>query len=178
MASPEIGMIWAQTAQGVIGAQGGIPWQVPEDFTHFRRTTQGHPVIMGRATWDSLPPRFRPLPGRANVVLTRQPHCVAPGAQVAHDLQEALALARVHQPDQIWIIGGAQIYHLGLAYAQRLVITTVDVQVPGTAYAPTWPREQWILQRRDPQTGWHTSSTGIAYRIEDWRRGETVGLSA
>ena len=85
-------LVWAQGHDGAIGRDNTIPWHVPEDMARFKELTIGYPVIMGRKTWDSLPPRFRPLPGRLNVVITRQPHWLAEGAQVAHSLQEALAL--------------------------------------------------------------------------------------
>ncbi len=80
------GLIWAQTPAGVIGLEGALPWRLPEDMAHFREITDGHPVVMGRATWVSLPDRFRPLPGRANVVLSRDPAFVAPGARVVGSL--------------------------------------------------------------------------------------------
>lgn len=192
-----VGMIWAQTPAGVIGANNTVPWDVPEDFAHFRRTTQGHPVVMGRATWDSLPPRFRPLPGRANIVITGQRDWQQPGAQVALTIEQALELAAATNPEQIWIIGGGQIYAAALAYAQRLLITTIDLDLgpkgadPGSAdsasasqdrpnrgrpnltYAPEWERQQWSLAHADPEQGWHISTTGTRYRIHDWHRRST-----
>src|SRR5699024_1639276 len=89
-----LGMIWAQAHGGVIGAGGAMPWHLPEDLAHFKATTAGHPVIMGRATWDSLPPRFRPLPGRRNIVVTRDPRWSAEGAQACRTPDEAVHAAR------------------------------------------------------------------------------------
>jgi dihydrofolate reductase len=178
---PEVGMIWAQTPTGVIGADNTVPWHVPEDFVHFRQTTHGYPVIMGRATWESLPDRYRPLPGRTNVVLTRQTDWAAPGALVAHTLEEALTLASDADPTpgQVWIVGGSQIYAAALPLAQRLLITTVDTEVFGHAFAPDWEQVgHWELSTRDPDHGWHTSHTGLRYRIEDWHRTEGAPLTA
>ena len=98
-----LGLIFARARNGVIGRDNQMPWHLPEDLAHFKATTLGQPVIMGRKTWDSLPPRFRPLPGRLNVVITRQPHWVAEGAQVAHSLPEALALCP--SASQPWVMG-------------------------------------------------------------------------
>lgn len=170
---PEVGMIWAQTPAGVIGADNTVPWHVPEDFAHFRRTTHGFPVIMGRSTWESLPERFRPLPGRTNLVLTRQPAWSAPGALVCHDLGEALMVAGQGDPApaQVWIVGGSQIYAAALPQAHHLLITTVDTEVFGHAFAPDWQESgHWELESRDPEHGWHTSSTGLRYRIDNWHR--------
>ncbi|MGI4895085.1 MAG: dihydrofolate reductase, partial [Janthinobacterium lividum] len=88
-----IGLVWAQSANGIIGVDGRIPWRIPEDMAHFAALTMGSSVVMGRATWESLPPRFRPLPGRRNLVLSRDPGYVAEGAEVVHDLASARASA-------------------------------------------------------------------------------------
>ena len=97
-----ISLIWAQAANGVIGADGTMPWHVPEDMAHFKELTLGSTVLMGRRTWESFPPRFRPLPDRRNVVLTRDPSWTADGAEVVHSLDDGLAL----DPSP-WIIGGS-----------------------------------------------------------------------
>ncbi|HOW96069.1 MAG TPA: dihydrofolate reductase, partial [Mycolicibacterium fallax] len=96
-----LSLIWAQSVSGVIGRDGDIPWQLPEDMAHFKELTLGHPVLMGRATWESLPPRFRPLPGRRNLVLTRDRAYRAEGAEVLTELPADL---------DGWVIGGAQVY--------------------------------------------------------------------
>jgi dihydrofolate reductase len=118
-----LGLIWAQSTSGVIGRDGDIPWQVPEDLIRFKELTVGHTVVMGRLTWDSLPPRFRPLPGRRNVVLTRQPDFTADGATVVHHLDDALT-----DPDT-WVIGGEQIYTLALPRANRCEVTEIDIEL-------------------------------------------------
>lgn len=103
----QIALIYAVAANGVIGRNGSMPWHVPEDLAHFRALTSGCPVIMGRKTWDSLPERFRPLPGRRNIVITRQDGWQARGAEVAHSLEQALEVARSTQADTVWVMGGA-----------------------------------------------------------------------
>ena len=127
-------LIYARAANGVIGKDGAMPWHLPEDLAHFKRLTQGHPVIMGRKTWDSLPARFRPLPGRANIVVTRQADWNEIGAQRASSLREALQLCE--NAEQVWVIGGAQIYAQALPLADELVVTEIDADVEGDAYAP------------------------------------------
>src|SRR4051794_41456904 len=101
MAQRTVAMVWAQAHGGVIGAEGGLPWHLPEDLALFRRLTMGSPVVMGRRTWESLPERFRPLPGRANVVLTSDPGWSAAGAHRAASVEEVLA-----ERDSFWVIGG------------------------------------------------------------------------
>lgn len=162
MTSP-VGMIWAEARGGVIGADGGMPWHVPEDLAHFKSTTLGAPVVMGRRTWESFPPRFRPLPGRRNIVVTRQDDWTDAGAERAGSLEAALALASEGDPDWIWIVGGGQLYREALAGASRLEVTELDVEVDGDTTAPD--RSDWRTVRRDPENGWHTSSSGIRYRF-------------
>src|SRR5262249_28875646 len=116
-----VGLIWAQTASGVIGRAGAIPWRLPEDLARFKDLTLGHTVVMGRRTWESLPARVRPLPGRRNVVLTRQADYMAEGAEVMTSLEGALA------DGDVWVIGGAEIYPLALPYAARCEVTEVDL---------------------------------------------------
>ncbi len=132
---PQIGLIYARAANGVIGKDGAMPWHLPEDLAHFRQLTQGCPVIMGRKTWDSLPPRFRPLPGRRNIVLTRQGGWQANGAEVAADLDQALALCG--SAPQVWVIGGGQVYAQALGAAQRIEVTEIHQDFEGDAHAPT-----------------------------------------
>ena len=131
---PRINLIYARAANGVIGKDNAMPWHLPEDLAHFRQLTQGCPVIMGRKTWDSLPPRFRPLPGRRNVVLTRQLDWAALGAERAGDLAQAIALCA--EAEDIWVMGGAQIYAQAQALAQRIALTEIDREFEGDAYAP------------------------------------------
>ena len=144
---PHIGLIWAQARGGVIGKDGVMPWHLPEDLAHFKRTTLNHPVIMGRKTWDSIPPRFRPLPGRANIVVTRQAHWHAEGAQRAPDLRQALQLCE--NADRIWIIGGAQIYAQALPLADEVVVTEIDADFEGDAFAPALGSEWREVTREE-----------------------------
>ncbi|MDQ2697495.1 MAG: dihydrofolate reductase [Actinomycetota bacterium] len=160
-----LGLIWAEAHGGVIGADGAIPWHVPEDLAHFKAVTMGAPVVMGRRTWDSLPERFRPLPGRRNIVVTRQPEWTADGAEPAGSLEAGLALAG---DGEIWLIGGGELFAEAIGRADVLEVTEVDIEVDGDAYAP--PVEGWSAVARDPADGWHTSRTGIPYRFRTCRR--------
>ncbi|HEX2809185.1 MAG TPA: dihydrofolate reductase [Kineosporiaceae bacterium] len=162
---PTVALIWAEAAGGVIGREGSLPWHLPEDLAHFRDTTRGATVLMGRRTWESLPPRFRPLPGRRNVVLTRDPGWSATGAEVAGSIPAALAASA----DPVWVIGGEQVYRAALRYASRVVRTQVDRTVSGDAYAPALDGG-WRCVPSDPEDGWHTSRTGLRYRITNWER--------
>ncbi|WP_432509434.1 dihydrofolate reductase [Kineococcus auxinigenes] len=162
-----IGMVWAQSPDGVIGDGGRLPWRVPEDLAHFKRLTAGAAVLMGRATWDSLPPRFRPLPGRRNVVLTRDRSWSAEGAEAAHDLDTALDDAL--DAGDVWVVGGGQVYRAALARADVLVVTDVDVRVAGDTTAPE-VGDGWVLTAQEPADGWATSSAGPRFRIRTLRR--------
>ena len=143
----KIGLIWAQARGRVIGKDGAMPWHLPEDLAHFKRVTLNHPVVMGRKTWDSIPPRFRPLPGRTNIVVTRQPDWNENGAQRTSSLREALQLCE--NSAQVWIIGGAQIYAQALPLADELVVTEIDADFDGDAHAPALSAE-WREVARDP----------------------------
>lgn len=162
-----LGLIWAQTPAGVIGADGGIPWRLPEDQVRFRRLTTGHVVLMGRATWDSLPERVRPLPGRENVVLTRSPGWTAPGATVVGSVAEA---ARALAGRDAWVVGGGQVYAAFLDAADRLEVTEVHLNVPGDALAPPVDPAAWRQVGRQADDGWHTSTTGVPYRYLSYLR--------
>ncbi|MFD1811096.1 dihydrofolate reductase [Rhodococcus gannanensis] len=145
-----LGLIWAQANNGVIGRDNAIPWRIPEDMAAFKAVTSGHPVIMGRRTWDSLPPRFRPLSDRRNIVVTRDREWSADGAEVVHSVDDALALAGT---GETWVMGGGEIYAATLDRADRLVVTEVDLDVDGDAYAPALGPE-WVAA----DTGdWQTS---------------------
>src|SRR5690606_7126476 len=110
MTRPSIGLIWAESVGGIIGSDGALPWHLPEDLAHFKELTLGSPVIMGRKSWDALPERFRPLPGRRNVVVTRNAQWQAEGAEVALSVDAALALASEPDAHTVWVIGGAQVF--------------------------------------------------------------------
>lgn len=130
-----LNLIYARAANGVIGKDNTLPWHLPEDMAHFKRLTVGCPVIMGRKTWDSLPPRFRPLPGRKNIVVTRQMDWHSDGAYRASSLQEALTVCA--DAPEVWVIGGAQIYAEAEPLAQRAIVTEIDRDFEGDAHAPT-----------------------------------------
>ena len=138
-----LNLIYAQAHGGVIGKNNAMPWHLPQDLAHFRRHTSGCPVIMGRHTWLSLPPAFRPLPKRVNIVLSRQAQTLRhdplyAGAQLCASLDEALAACQSlpTQPAEVWVIGGAQIYAQALPLAQRAVVTFIDAHFDGDAFAP------------------------------------------
>ena len=160
-----LGLIWAQTLSGVIGANGVMPWHLPEDLAHFRSVTRGGTVIMGRRTWDSLPERFRPLPGRQNVVITRQRGWTAEGASVAHSLDGARALTE----GPVWVIGGAEIYRLALSSADALEVTEIDARIAGDTFAPALDAS-WDSVGTDPENGWFSSSTALSYRFIRYER--------
>ncbi|HEX3139212.1 MAG TPA: dihydrofolate reductase, partial [Rhizobacter sp.] len=129
MTRPTLSLIAAVARNGVIGHANTLLWRLPEDQRFFRLTTQGSPVIMGRKTWDSLPPRFRPLPGRRNIVVTRNQQWQAEGAEPAGSLQDALALAT--GAAQVFVIGGAELYAAALPLADRLVLTEIERDFAG-----------------------------------------------
>ena len=165
-----LGLVWAQSTSGVIGRGGDIPWRVPEDLARFKRVTMGHTVVMGRRTWDSLPARVRPLPGRRNVVLSRQTDFKADGAEVLDTLETALAGS--DSDPETWVIGGAQIYLLALPLATRCEVTEVDIDLPrddDDAIAPVLD-ETW-----QGETGeWLTSTSGLRYRFHSYCRPGTL----
>ncbi len=142
----QVNLIYARAANGVIGKDGQMPWHLPEDLAHFKRLTSGCPVVMGRKTWDSLPTRFRPLPGRRNIVVTRQENWHENGTQRASSLGEALQLCE--SSDTVWVIGGAQIYALALPLAHAVEVTEIEREYAGDAYAPELGPE-WVEQHRE-----------------------------
>jgi len=159
----KLGLVYARARNGVIGKDGVLPWHLPEDLAHFRRVTLGAPVIMGRKTWDSLPPKFRPLPGRLNVVVTRQPDWQAPGAQVANTLEQALAVCE--PAVNAWLIGGAELYRHALPLAQVAEVTEIDADFEGDTYAPELGPEWTQLAREE-----HTSAQGIRFAFVSYGR--------
>ncbi len=148
-------MIWAEAKDRVIGAAGGIPWRIPGEQAEFRRRTTGSTVVMGRGTWDSLPPRFRPLPGRRNVVLTRDKEWSAPGAETAGSVEEVLAAG-----GDVWVIGGAGVYQAFLPWAELIVRTEIDLSVPGDTFAPMLG-DEWTARPGD----WQITDSGPRYRV-------------
>lgn len=152
-----ITMIYAQTPARVIAEGGVMPWHVPEDLAYFKRMTTGKTLLMGRVTWESLEPEFRPLPGRRNLVLTRDHSYGGEGAEVVHSLAEGLSADH-----DVWVIGGGQIYAAALPYASRVFVTEIDISASGDTLAPELPEGE---VRFDP---WEVSRTGLRYRFGLW----------
>ena len=161
----QIALIYARAANGVIGKNGTMPWHLPEDMAHFKQLTQGCPVIMGRKTWDSLPPRFRPLPGRSNIVITRQPDWNENGAQCASSLRDALQIAEQSKTVTVWVIGGAQIYAQALPLADRVEATEIEQDFDGDAHAPVLDAG-WAESARSR----HTSAQGLPFSFVTYLR--------
>ncbi|MFZ2174782.1 MAG: dihydrofolate reductase [Rhodococcus sp. (in: high G+C Gram-positive bacteria)] len=152
-----VSLVWAQANGGVIGRDNTIPWHVPEDMAYFKEVTMGHPVIMGRRTWDSIPPRFRPFSGRRNIVVTRQSDWTADGADRVGGVEQALGLS----DEDVCVVGGAQIYSAAMPFATRLIVTEIDLDVDGDTWAPAID-DAWHVE----ETGdWLTSAkNGTRYR--------------
>ena len=167
-----LGLIWAQAHDGVIGAAGGMPWHVPEDLAHFKELTMGATVVMGRKTWDALDPRFKPLPGRRNIVVTRDPEWNANGAEVAHSIDDALANDPTDDPSNdrsnapTWVIGGAELFAATIDRADRLEVTELDLDVDGDTWAPPIG-SGWRIAS---EGGWQQSRSGIPYRFLQYAR--------
>ena len=155
-----VNLIFARAANGVIGRDGTLPWHLPEDMAHFKRMTSGCPVIMGRKTWDSLPRKFRPLPGRTNLVVTRQVLWQENGAQPSSSMREALLFCEQTSPTptEVWVIGGAQIYAEALPLAHRAVITEIAQDFEGDAFAPVFGPE-WQETSRES----YVAASGLPY---------------
>ncbi len=170
----QIKMIWAQAKHRVIAYQGAMPWHLPEDLAHFRELTQGHPVIMGRKTWDSLPPRFRPLPGRLNCVVTRQSDWKAPDADISsktttlsiNSLHSALSFCESFGAEIAWIMGGGELYAQGMPLAQELVVTDIELETPGDTHAPLVDEAVWQAAEREC----HAGASGLAFCWTRWTR--------
>ena len=151
-----LNLIFARARNGVIGKDNTLPWHLPEDLAHFKQTTLGQPVVMGRKTWESLPPKFRPLPGRTNIVVTRQQGWHAEGASVVHSIEEALTLCP-HE-SQVWVIGGAEVYAQALPLAMRAVVTEIDADFEGDAFAPVFDASWTETERRT-----QVAANGLTY---------------
>jgi dihydrofolate reductase len=164
MSAPELVLIAAVARNGVIGDGDRLPWHLPADLQFFAATTRGHPVIMGRRTWLTLPARFRPLPGRRNLVVSRDPGFDAPGADRVASLDDALQ--RLAGAPLAFVIGGAQLYAQALPRADRLVLTEIDHDFAGDTRFPDWPRERFVEVRRTP----HDSGQGFGYAHVEYRR--------
>ena len=163
-------MIYARARNGVIGKQGQLPWHLPEDLAHFKRTTLGQAVVMGRVTWESLPEKFRPLPGRTNVVVSRQSSFKATGAQVVSSLEAAMALFPTNEV--VWLIGGAQLYAQALPLATQIVVTEIDADFEGDAFAPMLSPNNWTETQRSS----HVSAQGLGYYLVTLQKRNTHTL--
>jgi dihydrofolate reductase len=158
---PRIYLIAAVAANGVIGAKGKLPWHLPEDLKHFRHLTLGHPVIMGRRTWESL---GKPLAGRENVVVSRSPGYEAPGAAVASSLGAAIALCAGEK--LAFIIGGTALFAAALPVASGMVMTEIQRDYAGDTLFPTFDRAQW----REAQRERHTAADGTMFDFVRYER--------
>lgn len=164
LARPEVALVAAVAANGVIGRDGGIPWHLPDDLRRFREVTTGSPVIMGRRTWDSLPERFRPLPGRRNIVVTRSSAWSADGTERAGSLEEAIGLAG--DVSRVSVIGGATLYAEALPVADTLLLTELALDVEGDTWFPPWDRDGFTEVAREE----HVADDGTPYAFVTYRR--------
>jgi len=160
-------LIWAQDRAGAVGSGQVLPWQLPEDLHHFRATTMGCPVIMGRRTWEAL--GGRPLTGRQNIVLMREADPFeASGAVRSCSIGDAIMMAGSSKPAKAFIIGGPDLHARALPVAQRVYVTEVDMELDGPdAYAPDLPVQQW---QRHFETDWKSSRSGLRHRFVEYRR--------
>ena len=158
----EIILIAAVARNRAIGKDNQLLWQIPEDMAHFKSLTAGHAVLMGRKTWESLPARFRPLPGRRNIVVSRQQDYSAAGAELADSLENGLKLAST--AEKLFIIGGAEIYTQAMPLADRLEITEVDLMPEADAWFPEIPAVDWDLsQKNTPLASGNTGFSFLTY---------------
>jgi dihydrofolate reductase len=156
-------LIAAIARNGVIGVDNRLPWHLPADLKHFRALTMGRTVVMGRKTWESLPAKFRPLPGRQNIVITRNAGYRTEGAVVATSLPAALAAA---QSDEAFVIGGAELYAAALALADRLQLTEIDADYVGDTHFPAIDSQEWRETARET----HRDETGLGYAFVSYER--------
>ncbi len=162
-------LIAAVAKNGVIGNSNALPWHLPEDLRHFKALTLGQTVIMGRKTWESLPPRFRPLPGRLNIVVTRNSSYQAVGATVVNSLDEAANKVGAGGTAS-FVIGGAELYVQALPLAQRLELTEIDAAFPGDAFFPEIDRAQW----REVARSSGISAAGLGYAFTTYERTQST----
>jgi dihydrofolate reductase len=155
-------LVAAVADNGVIGADGDIPWRIPEDFAHFKKLTMGGVLVMGRATYESI---GRPLPGRTTIVLTRDPAWRAPGVEVARDLDEALRLA-ADAGGEVFVVGGAEVYRAALPRATAQVLTKVHLSPPGDTFYPSYDVHEWAETKRETHLGEAPAYEYVWYRRE------------
>ena len=163
-APQDLVLIAAVARNGTIGCDNGLVFNEPADQRHFRAATLGCPVVMGRKTWDSVPARFRPLPGRRNVVVSRNADFIAPGAEVAGSLQAALA--QLQDAPRVFVIGGAQLYAQALPLATELLLTEVAADLAGETFFPDWDRAAFVESARHSGV----TDSGVRYDFVTYRR--------
>lgn len=163
--------IWAQARDSlgrpVIGHQGDMPWYVPEDLRHFKDSTMGDPVIMGRRTWESLPERFRPMPGRVNIVVTSAAGLEGADAVVASLVDARDVATHLAPTTDAWVMGGGQLYAAAMDIVDALVVTEIDLEVDGDTFAPDIDPAMWEVTDESP---WETSREGPRYRFLTYTR--------
>lgn len=145
----KISMIAAVSANGVIGKDNDLAWHLPDDMKFFKQTTAGHHVLLGRKNWESIPLKWRPLPNRPNIVITRNDEYQADGGTVTNSLQNALSIAKEANEEEAFIIGGGDIYRLGLPLSDRMYLTEIDAQIDGDTFFPKWDKSAWIEVSRE-----------------------------
>ena len=145
-----ISLIAALAQNGVIGKANDLPWHLPDDMKYFMLTTKGHHVIMGRKNYESLPEKFRPLPNRTSIVITRQKNYQAPGCSIVHQLEEGVKMAEGNGEQELFIIGGAEIYALGIPLADKPYLTEIHATIDGDTHFPAYRKEGWREISRQP----------------------------
>lgn len=159
--STTISLVVAVAENGVIGEHGKVPWRIPADMQHFRAMTLGKPCIMGRKTWESLPKK--PLPGRKNIVVTRDPALHAEGAEVVYSLEEAIAAAETEAPVEIAVIGGAEIYNAILPRASRAYLTEIHAAFEGDVFMRAFNPAEWREISREDHASADPSGPGFSF---------------
>lgn len=168
---PEIVIIACAAKNGVIGKGPDIPWSIKEEFGHFAELTRGSPCIMGDVTYESLPPKSKPLPGRENIVLTLDPGYDPEGVTLFRDFNEAMDYVRTLTADRAFICGGATIYRLGMAMADTLELTRLDRDYDGDSTFPEVDTEVWSLEGAERASGLdRNSAETVAFEYQTWRR--------
>jgi len=152
-----ISLIAALTRNRVIGKDNDLPWSLPDDMKYFMQTTKGHHVAMGRKNYESIPEKFRPLPNRTNIVVTRQKDLQLPGCNVVNSLEAAVDIARSAGEPELFIIGGSTIYQLGMPIADRLYLTEIDAELEGDTHFPAFNQTHWkeVSRRHHPADNRH-----------------------
>ncbi|NJM31755.1 MAG: dihydrofolate reductase [Limnobacter sp.] len=145
-----VSLIAAVSQNGVIGKNNDLPWHLPDDMKYFMQTTKGHHVVMGRKNYDSIPEKFRPLPNRTNIVVTRQEKFRAPGCIIVHSIERALEVGEQNAEPELFIIGGAEIYRQGFAFTNRMYLTEIHAHIDGDVFFPEFDKQAWKEVSRIP----------------------------